>query len=162
MNLLFEDESKLAWELDGEKIARDVISKTLAFLKVPLEVEVSLLITNSIAIKEMNEEFREIARATDVLSFPMNDYEFPEDFKDNEELVIDPDTGELLLGDIVINKEAVIAQAKEYGHSLLREYAFLIVHSVLHLIGYDHIIEEDRTLMEARQQEIMSFLNINR
>ncbi|HIW21875.1 MAG TPA: rRNA maturation RNase YbeY [Candidatus Dorea intestinavium] len=162
MNLLFEDESKLAWELDGEKIARDVISKTLAFLKVPLEVEVSLLITNSIAIKEMNEEFREIARATDVLSFPMNDYEFPEDFKDNEELVIDPDIGELLLGDIVINKEAVIAQAKEYGHSLLREYAFLIVHSVLHLIGYDHIIEEDRTLMEARQQEIMSFLNINR
>lgn len=162
MNLLFEDESEIVWSLDSESVAKDVIFRSLQYMDIPGEVEVSFLITNSNHIKEMNLEFRDMNKSTDVLSFPMNEYDFPEDINGNEDLTTDPDTGDLLLGDIVINKEAVISQAEEYGHSLLREYAFLIVHSVLHLVGYDHIKDDDRKLMEARQSEIMSFLNINR
>ena len=74
----------------------------------------------------------------------------------------DPETGELLLGDIVISKEKVIAQAEEYGHSVKREYAFLIAHSVLHLSGYDHMEEEERLVMEERQREIMEKVQILR
>ena len=74
----------------------------------------------------------------------------------------DPETGELTLGDIVVSKEKVIAQAEEYGHSILREYAFLIVHSILHLTGYDHMEENERRVMEEKQDEIMDLLNIIR
>ena len=75
---------------------------------------------------------------------------------------MNPETGELALGDIVISKEKVIAQAEEYGHSLLREFAFLTVHSVLHLAGYDHMEEAGRRAMEAKQDEIMDVLKILR
>ena len=94
----------------------------------------------------------------------MIDYPGPGEFGflDEREDCFDPESGELSLGDIVISKEKVIAQAQEYGHSVLREYAFLIVHSVLHLTGYDHMEEEERQEMEAMQRKIMESLCILR
>ena len=111
-----------------------------------------------------NLEFRGIDRPTDVLSFPMLDYETPGEFDFLEERpdCFDPETGELALGDIMISKEKVVEQAEEYGHSILREYAFLIAHSMLHLTGYDHMEEEERVVMEQKQKEIMERLNILR
>ena len=96
---------------------------------------------------------RNVDAPTDVLSFPMG-----EDGKYD----IDPATNAKILGDIVISKEKVIAQAEEYGHSVKREYAFLIAHSVLHLSGYDHMEEEERIEMETLQREILNELNILR
>ena len=113
----------------------------------------------------MNRIHRQIDRATDVLSFPMLEYDRPGDFPGLEEAgedLFDPDSGELVLGDIVISKDRVLAQAEEYGHSVLREYTFLIAHSMLHLFGYDHMEEEERLLMEERQREIMDKIHIPR
>ena len=84
------------------------------------------------------------------------------DFLEEQEDCFDPESGELTLGDIVISKEKVLAQAEEYGHSPMREYAFLIAHSVLHLTGYDHMEDEERQVMEQKQREIMERLDILR
>ena len=94
----------------------------------------------------------------------MIEYETPGDLSGIEESAdaFDPETGELMLGDIVISKDRVIAQAEEYGHSVRREYAFLIAHSMLHLLGYDHMDEEERKVMEDRQREIMEKAGIPR
>ena len=115
-------------------------------------------------IQEMNRNFRSIDRSTDVLSFPMIDYEEAGNFDFLEDVMdaFHPDSGELMLGDIVISKEKVIAQAEEYGHSIEREYAFLIAHSMLHLFGYDHMEEDERIIMEQKQKEILKNLQILR
>ncbi len=113
----------------------------------------------------MNLEQRGIDRPTDVLSFPMIEYDAPGDFSVIDEETGDafnPETGELMLGDIVISKEKVLSQAEEYGHSPKREYAFLIAHSMLHLFGYDHMEEEERAEMEAHQRAIMEKVGIPR
>lgn len=95
---------------------------------------------------------------TDVLSFPMVDYEKPSDFDHVEDAVEDyfnPETGELMLGDIVISVDKVEEQAEKYGHSQTRELAFLVAHSMLHLCGYDHMVDEERLVMEDRQRQIL-------
>ena len=113
--------------------------------------------------RELNRDYREIDRETDVLSFPMLEFEapavFPEEIGEED---INPDTGEVPLGDIVINVRRVKTQAAEYGHSETRELAFLIAHSMLHLMGYDHMEEEERMGMEARQREILDALGYRR
>ena len=94
----------------------------------------------------------------EVLSFPMADYPVPGDFSDIEERDPDafhPETGELILGDIIISMDKVKEQAKAYGHSNTRELAFLVAHSMLHLMGYDHMVDEERKVMEAKQEEIL-------
>ena len=111
------------------------------------------------------DQQRGIDRPTDVLSFPMIEYDAPGDFSVIDEETGDafnPETGELMLGDIVISKEKVLSQAEEYGHSPKREYAFLIAHSMLHLFGYDHMEEEERAEMEAHQRAIMEKVGIPR
>ena len=160
MTLYYEEEGTLKLPLNCEKEARRVIEGALEYAECPYEAEVNLLLTMNEQIHEMNLEFRGIDRPTDVLSFPMNEYEAPGVFDGLEEDAFHPETGELMLGDIVMSKEKVLAQAEEYGHSVEREYAFLIAHSVLHLIGYDHIEEEERMVMEAKQREIMKRLDI--
>ena len=113
----------------------------------------------------MNLQHRQIDAPTDVLSFPMVTYETPGDFSILEEDGADcfePDSGELMLGDIVISADKVLEQSAEYGHSVKREYAFLIAHSMLHLMGYDHMTEEDAAEMERLQEEILKQLNILR
>ena len=111
------------------------------------------------------KEYRKIDRETDVLSFPNLDFDEPGDFEiseDREADYFDPDTGELILGDIIISVDRVKEQAESYGHSQKREFAFLVAHSMLHLCGYDHMEEEEREQMEARQREILNGLSILR
>lgn len=164
MTLIFEEEGMLTLPLECEEIAKKVINAALDYVDCPYEAEVNLLLTMNEQIQEMNANFRNIDRATDVLSFPMVDYETPGefDFLEERDDCFNPETGELLLGDIVISKEKVLSQAEEFGHSPMREYAFLIAHSMLHLSGYDHIEEEERAVMERMQRELMDELGILR
>lgn len=164
MSLFMEIETDRKLPFDARKIAVLVIETSLDYVKCPYETEVSLLLTTDEEIKEINRMQRQIDRATDVLSFPMADYETPGDFShlDEDAGLFHPDTGELMLGDIVISVDKVFEQAEEYGHSLLREYAFLIAHSMLHLFGYDHMEEVERKEMEMHQKKIMELVNITR
>ena len=164
MTLYFEEEGAVTLPLDCEKTGRVAVETALDILSCPYEAEVSLLLTTNEEIHRMNLEFRDVDRPTDVLSFPMIDFAVPGNFDGLEERedCFDPETGELSLGDIVISKEKVLSQAEAYGHSVLREYAFLIVHSVLHLTGYDHMEPSERSVMKEQQRRIMEALNILR
>lgn len=164
MTILFEEEGDLTLPIECEAIADRVIEAAADYVECPYEIEVNLLLTMNDEIREMNYNFRDIDRATDVLSFPMIPYDEPEDFEFLEEAdeCFNPETGELVLGDIVISKEKVVSQAEEYGHSIEREYAFLIAHSMLHLFGHDHMEEEERIVMEKKQKEILEQLGILR
>lgn len=167
MTINFENESSHDLGLPLEELAQIVIEAALDYVECPYEAEVNLLITDNEQIQEMNRNFRQIDRATDVLSFPMVDYEEPGNFGflEDDEVTEDyfhPETGELLLGDIVISAEKVIEQAEEFGHSIKREYAFLIAHSMLHLTGFDHMEPEDAAVMEQKQREILEKLEITR
>ena len=164
MTLFFEEEGSLVLPLECEAIAKRVIEEAIEYVNCPYETEVNLLLTMNEEIHQMNMEFREIDRPTDVLSFPMVDYEEAGEFDFLEELdeYFHPESGELMLGDIVISKEKVIEQAEEYGHSIEREYAFLVAHSMLHLFGYDHMEEDERIVMEQKQSEILERLQILR
>ena len=108
--------------------------------------------------------YRSIDRATDVLSFPLIEYPSAGDFSELEDCddFFSPESGEAMLGDIVISVDHVREQAESFGHSLKREYAFLICHSMLHLMGYDHMEDDERIEMEAEQKRIMEALQINR
>ncbi len=164
MTLFFEEEGTLELAIPCEELAKKVIEEAIEYVDCPYETEVNLLLTMNEEIHQMNLEFREIDRPTDVLSFPMVDYDEAGEFDFLEDAFeyFNPETGELMLGDIVISKEKVISQAEEYGHSIEREYAFLIAHSMLHLFGYDHMEEEERMVMEAKQKEILERLQILR
>lgn len=164
MSLYIEDESSIELPVETEEIANLVVEAALDYIECPYEAEVNLLLTDDAAIHEMNQEFRQVDRSTDVLSFPMLEYEVPGDFSGLEaaEDAFNPETGELMLGDIVISKEHVLAQAKAYEHSPKREFAFLIAHSMLHLFGYDHMEEEERLVMEEKQRDIMKKIQILR
>ncbi len=164
MTLLLEEETKVPFSFDYAEVAKAVIKEALRQEDFPYEVEVSLTLTGLEEIHEMNRDFREIDRPTDVLSFPQIDYPAPGDFSEltDESDVFNPDSGECILGDIVLCIPKVMEQAKEYGHSNKREYAFLIAHSMLHLMGYDHMDDAERLDMEARQEKILHALHIDR
>ena len=149
---------------DYEKIAKEVVEAALDFEKCPYEAEVSLVLTTDEEIKKTNAEFRKIDRVTDVLSFPMLDFDTPGDFSflEEEEDAFHPDTGELILGDIIISVDRVREQAESYGHSRKREFAFLVAHSMLHLCGYDHMEPEEAEVMEAKQEQVLASLGITR
>ena len=142
-----------------------IVECVCAKLGCGYEAECSLIITTPEEIQSINREHRGIDSVTDVLSFPAIDFKKPCGFdiiNENDMSLFDPDSGELLLGDIVICYDRVIAQAEEYGHSVKREFSFLIVHSLLHLFGYDHIDDNDRIIMENTQRDILDILNITR
>ena len=154
---------------DYEAIIKNVIEAALNYEKCPYEAEVNVTLTDNAAIHEINREYREIDRATDVLSFPMIEYETPADFDALEDVMnqfpedyFNPDTGELMLGDIVISVEKVEEQAEKYGHSKERELAFLTAHGMMHLFGYDHMEEDEAKVMEAKQREVLELLGITR
>lgn len=164
MTLLTEIETDIDLGLDIEKEATAIINHTLDVLECPWECEINLTITDNEGIHELNRQFRDIDRPTDVLSFPLIEYDTPGNFDnvDDSDDNFNPDTGELLLGDIVISAEKVIEQAKEYGHSIRREFCFLIVHSMLHLSGYDHMEDDERAVMENKQRAILDSAGITR
>lgn len=165
MTINLEDECKIEIsETALPTLAKRVIEAALDYEGCPYEVEISLLLTDNTNIRKINKEHRNIDRATDVLSFPMLEYESPSDFScaEMESCCFHPDTGELLLGDIIISMEKVREQAKKYRHSEEREFAFLITHSMLHLFGYDHMETNEAKEMEERQEAILRSLNILR
>ena len=165
MTVLVENEAERELDFDYEEVIKSVINKTLETENCPYETEVNVLLTGNGEIHTANKEFRGIDRPTDVLSFPMVDYEFPSDFScvdKNPESYLNPETDELLLGDIMISVDKVYEQADEYGHSRKREFAFLIAHSMLHLLGYDHIDEAERKVMEVKQEAILDALGMTR
>lgn len=156
INIEYEAERKL--DLPWEEIIRTVVEDALDYENCPYEAEVNVILTDNEDIRAINLQFRNIDRPTDVLSFPMVDYDEPADFEHLEDMPGDyfnPETGELLLGDIVISVDKVIEQAESYGHSETRELAFLVAHSMLHLFGYDHMEDEERVAMEKKQEEIL-------
>ncbi|MCI6499557.1 rRNA maturation RNase YbeY [Lachnospiraceae bacterium HCP1S3_C3] len=165
MSLVIENEVDVKFDFDYEKLITDVVNYALDYIKCPYESEVNVTLTNNEEIHKINKEFREIDRPTDVLSFPMIQYETPGDFdivESCEDLYFNPDSGEMILGDIIISTDKVFSQAEEYGHSPKRELAFLVAHSMLHLFGFDHIDDEERKDMEKRQNEILDALGIYR
>lgn len=165
MSLQIEAEVKVEFSFDYEELAVRVIDFTLDHEEFPYECEVNLTLTDNEGIHEINREYRQIDRPTDVLSFPMLSYDCAGDFSHLEEDYDDnfnPDTGEIMLGDIIISVDKVAEQAESYGHSQEREYAFLIVHSMLHLFGYDHETPEEAAEMEEKQRIILEKLQILR
>ena len=165
MTLNLEDEYGLELGIDYEGTARLVISQVLEEEGCPYEAEVNLLLTSNEEIHRMNREYRDVDRPTDVLSFPQVEYESPVDFswaEAHERDCFDPDTGELILGDIIISVDRVAEQAESYGHSPKREFAFLVAHSMLHLSGYDHMESEEAKVMEAKQEKVLQKLGITR
>lgn len=164
MTLLLETEVDIPFDFDYSIEAQKAINAVLDRENFEYDVQVSLTLTDEENIRRINKDYRDIDSPTDVLSFPMlssisaGDYSKVEDDEDN----FDPDTGEAILGDIVLCVPRIVAQAEEYGHSVLREYTFLIVHSVLHLLGYDHMEDDERVIMEGRQDYIMSNLGVLR
>ena len=141
-------------------LIRKVIRTALAAEGVDFPCEVDVLVTNDAEIHRLNRETRQVDRSTDVLSFPsfaLSPGELPE----AEDA--DPGTGLVPLGDMVISMEHVAAQAREYGHSTRRELAYLVVHSVLHLLGYDHVDEGPmKAQMREREEIILAGLGIGR
>ena len=165
MTIEIEYEAEQQLDLPYEEIIRQVVEASLDYEACPYEAQVRVVLTDNARIQEINAEFRQIDRPTDVLSFPLVDYGTPAEFEgleDAEGEYFDPDTGELMLGDIVISVEKVTEQAEKYGHSEKRELAFLTAHSMLHLMGYDHMEEEERVVMERKQAEILEHLGITR
>ncbi|WP_408605200.1 rRNA maturation RNase YbeY [Caldicellulosiruptor obsidiansis] len=135
----------------------DSVANTLKIFLQEENFEVSVLIVDNNFIKELNRNYRNVNKETDVLSFPI--FEF-KNGQLQEDIVVVED--EIPLGDIVISIEKALQQAKEFGHSLEREVAYLTVHSVLHLLGFDHIEEDDRKVMRKYEEQILDSMGLTR
>lgn len=162
VNIEYEAEKML--NIPYEQIIKKVIREAEEYAECPYETEINVILTDNESIHQINLETREIDRPTDVLSFPTLEYETPGDFSiiTEDSYDFNPDTGELMLGDIVISVEKVLEQAEAYGHSAERELGFLVAHSMLHLFGYDHMEDDERLVMEKKQEEILQRCNILR
>ena len=145
INILFDDRQDFI-EINGDNCGaiEKAIEEVIKAEELEGDFEVSVSFVTNEEIKELNKEFRNVDSETDVLSFPMDD-EFE---------------GVVLLGDIVLSTQRIIEQAKDFGHSLEREMAYLTVHSMLHLLGYDHMNDDEKSEMRSREKEIMKKLQI--
>lgn len=147
------EQDKLSPPEDFEKLVEDCTRAALEEEEIEDDAEVSVTLVDNARIHELNSEFREIDRETDVLSFPLGD---------ENGFEVDPDKDAILLGDIVISLEKAQTQAEEYGHSFRREVAFLLTHSLFHLLGYDHTTEDEEKEMFAKQEKVLTKLGITR
>lgn len=165
MTLYLENETERGLPFSGEDLARLVCEAVLEEEGCPYEAQVNIVLTDNEGIRELNRECRGIDCETDVLSFPNVDFKEEGVFHIDEEReadYFDPDTGELILGDIMISVDKAWSQAESYGHGVKREFAFLVAHSMLHLCGYDHMEEAESLRMERKQEEILTRLGITR
>ena len=165
MNFPISYEADFRASFPVEETAALVCEAVLEEEHCPYETQVSLILTDNAGIRDVNRECRGVDSETDVLSFPNLDFvrEGVFDIDETEEAdYFDPDTGELILGDIMISVDKVYEQAEKYGHSVRREFAFLLAHSMLHLCGYDHMEDEERLVMERKQDEILTGLGMTR
>lgn len=152
MELIFDNEQEqFADTAPFEALIEAAVTKSLELEGVTTELEISVLLVDNKGIREINREHRRLDQATDVLSFPQ--------FNSKEELAGAPHAA---LGDIVLSLEKAKEQAEEYGHTLEREVGFLTVHSMLHLLGYDHDTPERTALMQAREREILNAMQLTR
>lgn len=165
MSIIINNEVGQTFHDTYEKLIEDVITASLEQENCPYESEVSVTITDNEDIQNINREHRNLDKPTDVLSFPMIDFEEPSGFDviDEEcDEYFDLDTGELMLGDIILSINKAIEQAERYGHSLKRELGFLIAHSMLHLMGHDHMEQDEEEVMKAKQEQILNKVGLKR
>lgn len=163
MTVNISNETKIRLDVDYKETAEITAAEVLRTEGIRRGCEVSVLLVNNSQIREINREQRAIDSATDVLSFPMIDFEKPGKLPRALKEYKDPATGLVLLGDIVISLEKVRSQARKYGHSERREFAFLIAHSMLHLLGYDHVGSgEEEKVMFEKQERVLRNLGITR
>ena len=164
MTILIDYDTDKELNIPYEALAQKVAAHILESENCPYDVSVNLVITDNEEIKKINQQFRSIGAPTDVLSFPMIPFETPADYSivEDKDEFFDLDTDELILGDVMISVEKVYAQAEEYGHSVEREFSFLFAHSMLHLLGYDHMEPEEAAVMEAKQAKALEELGITR
>lgn len=153
-----QDKYKISRELKA--LIKKCALASLQYMEFDTNVEISVMLTDNEGIRALNSMHRNIDRATDVLSFPM--FEYDQDGNIIEDYAEFNEMGELCLGDIVISLERAAEQAEEYGHTFEREVGFLTVHSMLHLLGYDHMTPEDEEEMFGYQREILDELNLVR
>lgn len=147
-------------KIDEESLIRTVVETVLKEEGVKKEVDVYITLTHNDNIQKINAEHRNIDKPTDVLSFPMFEREEIPMLKEGNS--DDDGQVETMLGDIIVSVEKVREQAEEYGHSFKRELAYLVTHGMLHLLGYDHMIEEEKVVMRKREEEILAILDIQR
>ncbi len=161
IDLIIENEQdKEEWTNELEVLVMSVCEKALESEECDFEAQISLTLVDNEAIREINNEQRGIDRATDVLSFPMLEFDENGDCLDAD---YEMDGEFVILGDIVISMERAREQSEEYGHSFRREIAFLVAHSMLHLLGYDHVDDpEGERIMFAKQEKILTDLGITR
>lgn len=165
MQYFIENETEVTFDFNINEVVKLVVDEVLEQENCPYESQVNVLLTDNEGIRYFNKEYRDIDRETDVLSFPNVDFVEPGVFdidEDAEADYFDPESGELILGDIIISVDKVMEQAQNYGHSRLREFAFLVAHSMLHLSGYDHMEPEEAKVMELKQEQVLTKLNITR
>ena len=166
MTVNITSESEKTFDFDHRDLLNKVIEAACDYEECPYEAEIDVLLTDNSGIHGINLETRGIDAPTDVLSFPNAEYRSPSDFsqfEDDSALdCFNPDTGELMLGEIVLNTDRIESQASSFGHSEKREMAFLTAHSMLHLFGYDHEEDDERAEMERKQEEILMSLGITR
>lgn len=157
--ILENEQNKEELTPDIERAIKDVCFAVMELEECDFDAEISITLVDNEEIRIINREQRNIDKATDVLSFPM--LEFGEDGMSDDEYDMDGDL--VMLGDIVISMERAREQATEYGHSFLREVAFLTAHSMLHLLGYDHVDDkEGEEIMCEKQEKVLSSLGILR
>lgn len=165
MTSYVENETEVEMPFDMQEILDKIMDAVMEMEACPYETTVNLLLTDDAGIREYNKNYREIDQETDVLSFPNICFERAGDFgqvEKQETDCFDPDSGELILGDIILSADRVLSQAQEYGHSVLREFAFLTAHSMFHLCGYDHMEEREAAVMEQKQEAVLRRLGIVR
>lgn len=165
MTFYVENDTGQTFSFSIEEVVEAVMNAVLDMEACPYEAQINVLLTDNEGIRTYNCRYRNIDAPTDVLSFPNLDYRSPSDFSLIEEHAadyFDMESGELLLGDIIISVEKVLEQAAQYGHSVKREFAFLVTHSMLHLCGYDHMEPADAAVMEEKQEQVLVKLCILR
>ena len=165
MTSYVENETDVSFPFTMQEILEQIMETVLETENCPYETTVNLLLTDRNGIREYNREYLDLDKETDVLSFPNIPFIKAGDFtvvEEDEAAYFDPDSGELVLGDIILSADHVAAQAQEYGHSLLREFAFLTAHSMFHLCGYDHMTPQEAAIMERKQEEVLEQLKITR
>lgn len=159
MNILIDNRQDKVDAQGLDKIVEDVVRTALEVEGVVDDVEVSVSFVDNEEIHKLNKYYRNVDRETDVLSFPL--VEFEEIYTDIDEE--DDDLDEVQpIGDIVISLEKAKQQAEEYGHSFIREVAYLTAHSMFHLMGYDHETEDEKRVMREKEEEVMRRLKIER
>lgn len=162
----FDVSDKYIFEFDYKALSKKIAKKLFEIENIHYDISCNLSIVDKLKIKKVNKKYRNLNKITDVLSFPNVDLKKPSNFKEYiyddiyDVSILDLTTKTIFLGDIVMCYDKIISQSKLYNHSVKREFSFLLVHSLLHLLGYDHIKINDEKKMFKKQDIILDSLNI--